>query len=191
MTAQSTPLGGSRRASGSAAAELVGAASVDPGSAPHCGVRGTPEPSSVRGMTFKDAQRVGSVNSAAGPARVAGWLLDDATFRALCAFAPEAARVRRLSGLPPLAQLDALAERATRAARVSAGMSDRGHADTPAGADGQAEFMTTNEVARLLGKNARTIRRRAAELDGVLVDGCWFIPRAAVEEHLAGGTPCS
>ncbi len=85
---------------------------------------------------------------------------------------------RRRNGLPPLAALAALA----------AAMSPGGHADTPAPLVGEADYMTTDEAAALLGCSERHVRRMAPALGGRLVGGRWLVDRQAVAEHIEGST---
>lgn len=93
-----------------------------------------------------------------------------------------AQRARRRNGLPPLGSLVALAEALDAAASVG------GHEDTTDDTPGEADYMTTDEAARLLGCTPRTARRKASALGGRIIGGRWLVDRQAVAEHLEGMT---
>ncbi|MFN8090548.1 MAG: helix-turn-helix domain-containing protein [Mycobacterium sp.] len=48
------------------------------------------------------------------------------------------------------------------------------------------KVMTTTELARRDGCTPRHARRMATQLDGQKIGGRWFVPTAAVNEHLEG-----
>lgn len=93
-----------------------------------------------------------------------------------------AQRARRRNGLPPVASLTALAD------ALDAAMAVGGQTDTIDDAQGDPDYMTTDEAAELLGISPRSVRRMASRLGGRLVGGRWLVDRQAVSEHLEGLT---
>lgn len=82
---------------------------------------------------------------------------------------------RRWQGLSRSARLDVLA-----AVTVA------GQADTAEEPVVEADYMTTEEAATVLGVSCRTARRLAPGLGGRVVGGRWFLDRLAVAEHKEG-----
>lgn len=83
---------------------------------------------------------------------------------------------RRRNGYPPMASL----------CRLSEALSPAGQADSPDEEIRDADHMTTEEAATVLGVSCRTVRRLAPGLGGHLVGGRWFLDRMAVAEHKRG-----
>ena len=91
-----------------------------------------------------------------------------------------AQRARARNGLPP----------STALARLAAALSPAGQTDNPNEPTGEADDMTTEEAARLLGCSPRQARRLAPALGGRLTGGRWLLDRVAVAEHTEeGSTP--
>ena len=90
-----------------------------------------------------------------------------------------AQRARRRNGLPPAAALEALAA-------LVAPVAATGQSDSPDGAVGEADDMTTHEAAALLGCSTRTATRLAPKLGGRRIGGRWLVDRLAVAEHMEG-----
>lgn len=106
-----------------------------------------------------------------------GALLLDGPALAVVAYSVAVAQqARRRNGRPPLAALDALASTLAAA----------GQADEDQDHHGDAEYMTTDDAARLLGISPRTARRLAPGLGGRKVGGRWLVDALAVREHLDG-----
>lgn len=87
-----------------------------------------------------------------------------------------AQRARHRNGLPPSRMLDALA----------AAVTAPGHADALEDGPGDADTVTSDQAAELLGVSARTARRLAPKLGGRLIGGRWLLDRQAVAEHIEG-----
>ena len=88
---------------------------------------------------------------------------------------------RKRNGLPvpvPLAEL--AAELAVGGQRDT---TSKAHNDTEGR---QAEWIDTQEAARMLGCSKRQARRQAPLLGGHLAGGRWLLDRRAVIEHLKG-----
>ena len=103
-------------------------------------------------------------------------LLDGPDLDALAYCIEVTQRARGRNGLPPSRRVNALA-------RLVAAP---GHPDTADEPVGDADDMTTEEAAELLGVSRRTARRLAPALGGRLVGGRWLLDRQAVTEHLEG-----
>ncbi len=87
-----------------------------------------------------------------------------------------AQRARQRNGLPRVAALDALA----------AAVAAPGQPDSPNDPVGEADDVTTEQAAEMLGVSLRTVRRLAPGLGGRLVGGRWLLDRQAVTEHING-----
>ena len=97
----------------------------------------------------------------------------------------DAQRWRARNGLPPL---DAYAKLLAAVTPDAAPVAADGHADSPADPVVEAEAMTTDEAAALLGVSDRTARRLAPQLGARRVGRAWLLDRAAVLEHAEGST---
>ena len=84
---------------------------------------------------------------------------------------------RRRDGLAPSRALEQLRLHVT-----PAGQPDTEPEPTP-----EAEYVTSEQAAQLLGVSRRTITRNADRLGGKLRGGRWLLDRVALEEHKQGG----
>ena len=97
-------------------------------------------------------------------------------------YAVETTQNHRLrNALPALPSLEWLAQALTA-------VTANGHTDTEAEPVGEADYMTSEEAAQVLGSSPQTARRHAAKLGGHKSGGVWLVDRQAVLEHLEGVT---
>lgn len=90
-------------------------------------------------------------------------------------------RHRLRNAYPVLPSLEFLAQALTAVTAA-------GHTDSDQQPEGEADYMTSEEAAQVLGWSPRTVRRHAAKLGGHKSGGVWLVDRQAVLEHLEGVT---
>jgi excisionase family DNA binding protein len=90
-------------------------------------------------------------------------------------------RHRLRNAYPVLPSLEFLAQALTAVTAA-------GHTDSDQQPEGEADYMTSDEAAQVLGWSPRTVRRHAAKLGGHKSGGVWLVDRQAVLEHTEGVT---
>lgn len=88
-------------------------------------------------------------------------------------------RARARNGLPPSRHL----------AQLAALLAVDGHADSSDDPASEADYVSTEEAADLLGCSTRTARRLAPQLGGQRIAGRWVLDRLAIAEHNQGRAP--